>query len=485
MFDKIKELTKDTALYGISTIIGRFLSFILVPFYTNVFTTEQFGIFSYIFAFLAFANIVYIYGMDAAFMKYATSEEYEKKKVYSTAYLSSFVTTILFSVILFFNYEWIASSLDFLNYSHIFLYVVAILFLDSSSLIPFANLRLERKAKKFATIKIVNIIINVALNLILILKYKFGIEAIFISTLVASLFSFVVLLPDIFSNLTFSIEKKYLKKLLKFGIPYLPASMAAMMVQMIDVPIIRELTNESTLGIYRANYKLGIFMMLFVAMFNYAWQPFFLTNAKEENAKQIFSKVLSLFLIASSFIWIILSLFIEDFASIEFLNDKTIIGHQYLVGIHIVPIILLAYIFHGLYVNFTAGIYLEEKTKYLPAITGVGAVVNIISNFVLVPKIGIMGGALATLFSYVVMSIGIYFVAQKFYKVKYEYALVGKVFLIIAIVGSLFYYFTFNESIDFLTKLGLLFLYFILLFSLRVIKASEIKTTVNLLLKRK
>jgi len=484
MLDKIKELTKDTALYGISTIVGRFLSFILVPFYTNVFTTEQFGVFSYIFAFLAFANIVYIYGMDAAFMKYATTENYDKKKVYSTAYLFSFITTSVFSIILFFNYKWIASSLNFADYSHIFLYVVAILFLDASTLIPFANLRLERKAKKFATIKILNILINVILNLVLILKYKFGIEAIFISNLMASLFSFIVLFPEIIKNLTFSIEKTYLNKLLKFGIPYLPASMAAMMVQMIDVPIIRELTSESTLGIYRANYKLGIFMMLFVAMFNYAWQPFFLTNAKQENAKQIFSKVLSLFLIASSFIWIILSLFIEDFASFEFLNGKTIIGKEYLVGIHIVPIILLAYIFHGLYVNFTAGIYLEEKTNYLPAITGLGAIVNIASNFILVPKIGIMGGALATLFSYMVMSSGIYFIAQKFYKVKYEYVLVGKIFLIILIIGSLFYYFTFNNNIDFLTKVGLFFLYLILLFALRVIKTSEIKTTLNLLLKK-
>ncbi|MCP5061915.1 MAG: oligosaccharide flippase family protein [Ignavibacteriae bacterium] len=484
MLDKIKELTKDTALYGISTIVGRFLNFLLVPFYTNVFSTEQFGVQSYIFAFLAFANIVYIYGMDAAFMKYATTENFDKKKVYSTAYLFTLTTTILFSIILFFNYKWIATSLNFTDYSHIFVYVVAILFLDSSALIPFANLRLERKAKKFATIKILNILINVTLNFILILKYKFGIEAIFISNLAASLFSFIVLAPDIIKNLTFSIEKTYLIKLLKFGIPYLPASMAAMMVQMIDVPIIRELTNESTLGIYRANYKLGIFMMLFVAMFNYAWQPFFLTNAKQENAKQIFSKVLSLFLIASSFIWIVLSLFIEDLASIEFLNGKTIIGQEFLVGIHIVPIILLAYIFHGLYINFTAGIYIKEKTNYLPAITGLGAIVNIASNFVLVPKIGITGGALATLFSYIIMSMGIYLVSQKFYKVKYEYSLIGKVFLIIAIVASLYYYFTFTYSIDLLTKIGLLLLYIALLFFLRVIKTSEIKTTLNLILKR-
>lgn len=151
----------------------------------------------------------------------------------------------------------------------------------------------------------------------------------------------------------------------------MPASVASMIVQVIDVPIIRELTNESTLGIYRANYKLGIFMMLFVSMFHYAWQPFFLTNAKEENAK-IFSKVLSLFLIFTSFMWIVLSLFIDDIASFQFYHGRSLIGKEYLSGIYIVPIILLAYIFHGLYINFIAGIYLEEKQNIFPQLPELG-----------------------------------------------------------------------------------------------------------------
>ncbi|MCB0730851.1 MAG: oligosaccharide flippase family protein, partial [Ignavibacteriae bacterium] len=291
MIEKIKELTKDTALYGISTIIGRFLGFILVPFYTNVFSTDEFGIQSYIYAFLAFANIVYIYGMDAAFMKYATVIEKDKKKVFSTGYIFVTITTLIFSIILVFAHSWLAKEADLTNYSQILVYVIGILFLDTATLIPFSELRLERKAARFATIKILNILINVSLNFILILGYGYGIEAIFISNLVASAFSFVVLIPTIIENIEWTIDKPYLKKMLFFGLTYLPASVASMIVQVVDVPIIRELTDESTLGIYRANYKLGIFMMLFVSMFHYAWQPFFLTNAKEENAKKIFSKV--------------------------------------------------------------------------------------------------------------------------------------------------------------------------------------------------
>ncbi len=485
MLEKIKELTKDTALYGISTIAGRFLQFILVPFYTHVFSPEEFGIQAYIYAFLAFANVVYIYGMDAAFMKYATAQEKDKKTVFSTSYVFTFITTTFFSLVLFFSRNWLAAEADYTQYSHIFLYVIGILFLDSAALIPFANLRLERKAAKFATIRILNIIINVTLNLVLILHYHYGIEAIFISNFVASAFSLLALLPEIIKYISFTIDKNYLIKMLKFGIPYLPGSIAATMVQMIDVPIIRELTGEATLGIYRANYKLGIFMLLFVSMFNYAWQPFFLTNAKEKNAKEIFAKVLSLFLVTASFIWVILSLFIEDLASIQFMNGKSIIAGKFLVGIYIVPIVLLAYIFHGLYVNFTAGIYLEEKTKFMPMITGLGAIINIVSNYILVPKIGIMGGALSTLFSYMIMAGGIFIVSQKYYKVNYEYFTIGKVFLIVGIIISLFYYLTFHNKINLPIKFALLATYFVLIFLFRIVKTSEIKTTLNILLKRK
>lgn len=485
MIEKLKELTKDTALYGISTIIGRFLSFILVPFYTNVFSTEEFGIQSYIYAFLAFANIVYIYGMDAAYMKYSTVIVEDKKKVFSTSYLAVTATNLLFSLILFLSYTWMADKANLEDYSHIFLYVIGIIFLDTNALIPFSSLRLERKAAKFATIKIINILINVILNFYLILWLNFGIEAIFISNLAASAFSFVVLIPTILENLEWTIDKAYLRKMLFFGLTYLPASVSSMFVQMIDVPIIRELTNESTLGIYRANYKLGIFMMLFVSMFQYAWQPFFLTNAKEDNAKNIFSKVLSLFLIFSSLIWVVLSLFIEDLASFEFLNGKTLIGQDYLIGIYIVPIVLLAFIFHGLYINFIAGIYLEEKTKYLPFVTGLGALTNVVSNFVLVPQIGIMGGALSTLFSYIIMSIGIFIVSQKFYRIKYEYNIIFKILGIIIVIGALYYYLFYFGQLTSLYKFTLLVLYFILMFSLKVIKPKDLKTTLNIILKKK
>jgi O-antigen/teichoic acid export membrane protein len=366
------------------------------------------------------------------------------------------------------------------NFHHLTQYVILILIFDTLSLIPFANLRLERKAGRFTAIKFVNILINIALNLILVLKFKLGIEAIFIANLAASIVSFVLLMPDILRKLTFRIDSILLKKMLWFGIPYLPASIAAMIVQVVDRPVVLAMTNSSTLGIYQANYKLGIFMMLFVSMFQYAWQPFFLNNAKEKNAKELFSKILTLFMIVSSLIWIVLTLFVDDFARLEIYHHKTIIGREYLNGLVIVPIILLGYLFNGIYYNFQAGIYIEEKTKYFPYVTGAGALINVVVNVLLIPVLGIIGAALATLASYIVMAAGLFFFSQKYYKINYEYGKILKIMILIFVTGIIYYYLYFQIGLTFLYKIILLIGFLSSMLALKIFEKNEIQYAVNL-----
>jgi len=478
MIEKIKELTKDTAIYGISTIVGRFLGFLLVPFYTNIFSTYEFGVYSNIYAYIAFLNVVYIYGMDAAFLKYkSVAESTDEKKVFSTPYIFVTLTTLIFSVLIFL----LKNPLNFgmsipPQYSHLLYYVILILIFDTLALVPFSNLRLQRKATKFAVIKILNILINMGLNIYLIIILDYGIEAIFISNTAASLFSFIALLPEIVRYFIPKIDFALLKKMLKFAIPYLPASLAATIVQVIDRPILARIAGESALGIYQANYKLGIFMMLFVSMFQYAWQPFFLNNAKDENAKKLFSKVLTLYLIAASLILVILSLFISDFAQIELLGGRTIIGREFLSGLYIVPVVLLAYIFFGMYINFQAGIYIEEKTKYFPIVTGSGAAINVIVNIILIPQVGIMGAAIATLASYLVMSSGLFIVAQKFYKIEYEFLKIATIFLLIGAAGFVHYYIFGFEEVSLVNKVLILLGFVSGLFIFRVISKEEISS---------
>lgn len=486
MIEKIKSLTKDTAIYGISTIVGRFLGFLLVPFYTNVFTDVEFGIYSNVYAYLAFFNIFFIYGMDAAYMKYASLEEGEgRKKIFSTPYILVFFTTIIFLIVIWFckdqvNYLMLVPP----EYDKLIYYLMGILFFDTIALIPFSYLRLINKAKKFAAIKILNISINLVLNLILILKYKMGIEAIFLSNLAASLLTFLMLVPDILKNLVPEFKTEILKKVLKFGIPYLPASLGAIVVQVIDRPILTALKGPAATGIYQANYKLGIFMMLVVSMFQYAWQPFFLINAKEKNAKEIFSKVLTLFVTAAGLIWIVISLFIDDFASIEIIAGKSLIGKEFLSGIYIVPIILFAYIFHGMFINFTAGIYIEEKTQYMPLITGIGAVGNVAANFLLIPVMGIMGAAVATFAAYFLMAISNYIITKKFYPIKYEYGKVLTILLLISICTGIYYYLIYIDQLLFIYKIMMLCGFVFAMFLFGIVKIADLKTTANMFLRK-
>jgi O-antigen/teichoic acid export membrane protein len=450
MFDKLKQLSRDTAIYGISTMVGRFLNFLLVPFYTNIFPPSEYGIIQIFFAYIAILNIVYIYGMDSAYLKFAAFKDIgDEKDNFSTPYISVFISSVIFSLIIISFKDSIVNTLDVPeSYNYLIYFSAAIIFLDAAGSIPFLKLRLNRQATKFSVIKIVNICVNLVLSLFLILILDWGIEAILFSNMIASLVSLILLIPTIVKNFKFEFHTVLFKRLVKFGLPYLPAGMAVMIVQVIDVPILQKLTDLKNVGIYKANYKLGIFMMLFVNMFQYAWQPFFLQNAKEENAKEMFSKILTYFTLVGAVLVVGISLFIPDIARIR-IAGYSLIGSAYWSGLNIVPIILFAYLINGIYVIFSAGIYIEEKSLYVPFIAGAGAILNIAANFLLIPLLGIYGAAFATFISYLIMAVGYYWVTQKFYHIQYEWDKIIKIFAGIFLTAILYYLFPVQNSILF------------------------------------
>ncbi|MGE5401631.1 MAG: lipopolysaccharide biosynthesis protein [Ignavibacteriales bacterium] len=484
MKEKFKELTKDTAIYGISTILSRFLTFILVPFYSHVLGKAENGIVGNIYAYIAFLNIIFLYGMDAAYLKYASlkKNEEDKKDVFTTPFLSVLLSSVILSVCILVFRPFINSLMDIPSErADLSYYFAFILFFDSLAVIPFAYLRLARKAKRFALIKTINICMNVALNIILIRGFSMGMEAVFISNLVASVVTLLLIFPDIIKNIQLKFHPELLKKMLKFGLPYLPASLASMVIQVIDRPILLKLTDESTVGVYQINYKLGIFMMLFVSMFQYAWQPFFLNNAKEKNAKEIFSKVLTYFVLAGSILLMLLSVFIENLVRVK-ISGFSLIGAAYWSGAKIIPIVLLGYLFNGIYINFTAGVFIEEKTKYLPYVTGAGAVINVLVNYLLIPVWGITGAAFATLASYVFMAFILFIVVQKYYKIDYEYKKLLGILLSVLIPAVIYYSLSYRSLIF---KAGIILLYFILLLVLKIINKQELRSLSRMFLPKR
>lgn len=471
MKSDLKQLGKETAIYGISTILSRFLNFLLVPFFTNIFTQAEYGIITNVYAYIAFFNIIYLYGMDAAYLKFAASMELgNEKETFSTAFNSVFLSSLFFSCLMIL----MRKPLTYLfsinpEQSEIVLFVAGILFFDSISNIVFARLRFQNKAIKFAGLKTFNIIVNVSLNVILIYFMKFRAEGVFIANVLASFFTFIFILPDLFKSYCLSLSRKLFKSLINFGLPFVPAGFAAIVTQVIDRPILLALTDASTVGIYQANYKLGIFMMLYVSMFQYAWQPFYLKKASQENAKDLFARVFTYFTLIGSFVFLILSLFIEDFIKIKIFGFY-LIGKDFWSGLHIVPVILMGYLFNGFYINFVAGLQIEKKTKYMPLVSGLGAIVNVVANFLLIPLIGMLGAAYATFLAYFAMAIYQYFLSQKFYKISYEWEKIFRIGLILFIIFSGYLLLKNHLSDHLMTiKVASLFIFMILLKSFKLI----------------
>jgi O-antigen/teichoic acid export membrane protein len=480
MFQQIKRLSSETAIYGISTILGRFLNFLLVPFYTNVLAPGDYGIVAYVYSLIAFINVIYSYGMESSYFKYSSTLEIgTAKQNFSTPFISLLGTSVLFSIILAILASPIARMINVpVDYDSIILYTVGILAFDAIAIIPFAALRMEHKAKLFAAIKFLNIVVNVGMNLVLLLVFRMGVIGVFISGLTASVLTVVLLLPTIFRYLTKEFNLPLWKALMKFGLPYIPSGLAAMAIQVIDRPILRALTDDATVGIYQANYRLGIFMMLIVSMYDYAWRPFYFSTAKEANAKEIFARVLTYLVLFMSAIFLVLTFFIGDIAKISIFG-RHIIGQSYWSGLNIVPIVLLGYLFLGISTNLSAGIFIEKKTKYSPLITGVGAVVNVVANFLLIPPFGMLGAAWATFVAYFIMAMMMYLVVQRIYPVSYEFSRLWKIGGAVAAVVILYYFIpmevlTGSATIIFLWKIFLIVLFLLLMYAMKFFKGSEL-----------
>ena len=477
MRQHLKRLGTDTAIYGVSTIVGRLLNFLLVPFYTNILLPEDLGIVSYVYSIIAFLNVIYAYGMESAYFKFSTSQELgTTKQNFSVPMLSLCTSSLLFSIVLLALQGSLNAALHIpAKYYSIVGYAAVIMALDTAAIIPFAALRLERRAKTFAAVKVSNILINIVLNIVLLLGLKMGVAGIFISGLAASAVTLVLLIPTIIRNFSWEMNTPLLTALLTFALPYIPAGLATQAIQVIDRPIMRALTDDATVGIYQANYRLGIFMMLIVQMFDFAWRPFYFSMAKEPNAKQLFARVLTYLVFIMTVVFLVLTFFIRDFVALRIFGHH-IIHPNYWTGLSVVPIVLLGYLFLGVSNTFSAGVYIEKKTKYLPVITFIGAGVNIVANYLLIPAIGILGGAWATFLAYLIMAFVLYLVAQRVYPMTYEFGRLAKIAFAAGIAVALYAILPlagFSTLFALFSKFALVILFFLLIAGMRFFEKGE------------
>lgn len=435
MRGQLRQLSGDTAIYGVTTIVQRFLSFLLTPFYTHFLLPDELGAQANVFAVIAFLLILANAGMESAYFKYdsvAQSEDERRAAFWNAVRVNWSAAMILGGLIVLFPAAF--NRITFLNLPDEYVYLLrmagGIIALDSMAMIPFALLRMRRRAFKFGVIKIAVIVVNVVLNVVLVGIFDMKLNGIFIAAIIQSLVQLLLLLPFVGLMRPVRLDARLRGAMLRFGIPTIGSGISLMALQLIDRPIIHNLAGLEVLGLYQANYRLGIVMVVFVAVFEFAWRPFFLQQAGQENARALYARIFTYFNLAGAAIFLGVSFFIPNIAALPIpFTDATFIHESYWRGLDIVPIVLAAYLFNGWYTNFIAGVYIEKKTAALLWITGLGALAEAGFCFAFVPSQGIAGGAWATLCAYGIMAGTLYFYIRRYYPVGYEWGRVGKILL--------------------------------------------------------
>ncbi len=439
----IKRLAGQTAIYGIPSILGRILGYLLVPLYTRVFAPGEYGTVNVFYSYASFLMVILTYGMETAFFRF-NEQENEKEKVFSTGMISLLLSSSVFLALVSVYAGSIARVIDYADHKEYVIWFGWILALDAVSSIPFARLRAQNKARRFAKIKMAGIIINIFLNLFFILlcpwllkhlgnsalfsfvsfiyRTDWGIEYIFISNLIASSIVLLLLLPEIIST-KWVIDPSFLKKMLLYAFPLLFAGMAGIVNETFDRLLLRYLLPRDVatynVGIYAACYKISILMTIFIQAYRYAAEPFFFAQAREKDAKVIYARIMDYFIIVVALIFLFTMVYLDDFI-------LQLVGKKYWSGRGVIPVLMLANLFLGVYYNLSIWYKLTGKTIWGAWLSAIGAVITLALNFWWIPLssdhliYGYYGSAWATFICYGSMMILSYVIGQKFFPVQYN-----------------------------------------------------------------
>lgn len=438
-----KKLAGDTAIYGLSSILGRILNWCLAPYYSFIFAPAIFAVFTNLYAYVAFFLVLLTYGMETSFFRYASKSK-NPDKVYSTSIISLFFTSLSFILLVVIFKDYFASLINYSNHTEYILWFGIILGVDAFISIPFARLRLNNRPFKFASLKLINIAITIFFNIFflsicpVILKNNpnsfittiysanIGVGYVFISNLLASLITLVLLLPEIF-GVAFKFEKKILVQMLSYGFPILLVGLAGAINQSIDKILIPFLVPEHQnpmyqLGVYGANFKLAVLMNMFIQAFRYAFEPFFFSRAASKNDPKIYATIMKYFVIFGLLIFLGMVLFIDVV--------KVVIDTEYHDGLKIVPLVLMANLFFGIYFALSLWYKLTDMTRFGAYIAITGSIITVVLNFLLIPVLGYLGSAIAIFVCFFVMMIISYLLGQKYYPIPYNLKRIGSYFLV-------------------------------------------------------
>lgn len=445
----IKKLFGQTAVYGFGTVVPRLLNYLLLtPFFTRVFDLGEYGVVTELYAYVVFLIIILTYGMETGFFRYAQLHR-DSKDVFSSSMFSLLVTSGGFILLVSLFSENIASMLGYEERPEFILWIGLIVGIDAFLAIPFARLRWENKAIKFASIRIASVMVNICLNFAFlyfipklasrtslplwldkIYNPDIGVGYVFISNLASSLFT-LLLLSGTIAKMSFRFNLTLWKKIISYSLPLLIAGLAGTINEALDRILLKHLlSNPDTaldqVGIYGANYKIAVLMTLFIQMFRYASEPFYFGQADRKNAKELFAEVMKYFIIAALGIFLVVTLYLDVF--------KHFIGRAFHEGLHIVPIVLFANILLGVFFNLSIWYKLNNLTRYGALITVMGAVITFLVNWIFIPAYGYTASAWAHVACYGSMVLISWMLGRKHYKIQYPLKQIGFYVILTAII---------------------------------------------------
>jgi O-antigen/teichoic acid export membrane protein len=448
----IKKLAGQTFWYGLSSIFGRFLNYLLTPLLATLFASAEYGKITTLFTIAAFLNIIYTYGLETSYFRFSSLQP--EPKVYNTCSTSILITTILFSAILLFNTDNIAAFLELPGHPEYIAWVIIIVALDTFCVMPFAKLRYSGRPRKFAAIKILNILINIGFVVFFLVVCKnaydknagnlfagiyspsIGYGYVIMANLIASAVTLLLLMKE-FLQFRLRLNPRFWKEIMHYSWPLIIVGFGGMVNETIDRIMLLKLypgTVEeafSQTGIYGANYKLAVLIVLFIQAFRMGAEPFFFRQSTEADAPKIYARVMKFFIIACCFCFLAVVLFLDIWK--YFMGTR---HPEYYTGLKVVPMLMVAKIFLGAYYNLSIWYKLTHRNLAGAWITIGGAVITILFNWFFIPVFGYMACATATILCYGFMMVASFLLGQKHYPVPYAWKkLLAYIFICIALFG--------------------------------------------------
>lgn len=473
----MKKLAKDTAIYGLSSIIGKFLNWCLVPMYTRVLdSTADYGIVTNLYGWTALLMVILTYGMETGFFRFANKKEEDPKTVYSTSIIALAISSIAFVILCWIFITPISVGLGYENYPEYIQILAVIVAMDAFSAIPFAYLRYTNRPIRFASIKLLFIFLNIAFNLFFLILCPYlnkthpylidwfyqenaGVWYIFVSNFIGTLIMLLFLLPEIF-GFKYRFNADLLKRMLRYSLPILALGIMGIFNQTADKIIFPFLFDDKTyaneqLGIYGACFKIAVVMVMFAQAFRFAYEPIIFAknkNDRKEDNKQAYAEVMKYFIIFGLFIFLGVMFYIDIL--------KYFVDASYFEGLRVVPIVMMGELFFGIYFNLSFWYKLIDKTQYGAYFSAIGSIITVLIIVFFAPIYGYMACAWASFACNLVMMLASYFIGQQKFPVNYDIKSAGIYFLFTLVLFAVGMYTPIkHEVLKLLFRTGLLILF--------------------------